>query len=92
MVVRMDKRKIVTLYMVCIVFLSVVATHAYGCEEEDYEKEDNNCDDLGKFVKTSSSLSFFDRLLDKYPLLDNIIELILELIYNWLSNYNLNLG
>lgn len=97
MVVRMDQKKVLIACISAFVIIAISCNTTIACEndEENKEPNDNNCNkklNLGNdysFIGLISSGNLFDRLCERYPLLDTIIQLILELIYNWFSNYNL---
>jgi hypothetical protein len=82
----------------CIGFIATPIILA--CEEQedtnnkewkDQENKDIKNYEKGGYKTCSTSLSqsssFIDALLDHYPLLNQIIEMIIELLYNWLSDF-----
>ena len=53
-----------------------------ACEESENsdEKEDTKNESF-------NSLTFFDKLIERYPLLDQIIQMLLDLLFNWLTSF-----
>ena len=67
----------------CIAAMSSPIIQA--CEEQESETEDvdNSNDSCSYYLPQSDTI--LDRLLERYPLLNQIIEMIINLIFNWLS-------
>ena len=87
----MFRKKIVKISVCCICTLLLPITSLIACEEEQPEEESNDCDQPDT-NESSESSSFLDVLFERYPLLDKIIQLLLEFIYTWLANINFSLG
>jgi hypothetical protein len=82
-------------YLLCVVLIAAPLLHA--CEEHEqydecnyyktpYKDINKTADSSNTSVFSSASMSFLDVLLERYPLLNQIIEMILTLLYNWLSS------
>jgi len=72
--------------IICVVVLLSPAMNA--CEDQDViQKDTSDCfHEQSSTENLTSSVSLFDYLLERYPLLNEIIDMILQLLYNWLSN------
>jgi hypothetical protein len=87
----MGYKKMIASVLACLLFSVVLAAPLYqACEEQEEEndevKDDYSEDESGS-CDPSEPVSILDVLLERYPLLDQIIEMILDLFYRWLSNY-----
>jgi hypothetical protein len=94
----MDTKKIICILIISIFFFTLIGHATFACEtEEQKKKETENKQETKKCVnkeqstqKVDVSFSFFDTLLDRYPLLGKIIELLIQFLYNWLSDMTLS--
>ena len=88
----MFRKKIVKISVCCICTLLLPITSAIACEEEQPEPEESNDYDQPENNESSETSSFLDVLFERYPLLDKIIQLLLDFLYTWLANINFSLG
>ena len=90
----MFRKKIVKISVCCICTLLLPISTVIACEpeEEQPEPEESNDCDQPETNESSESSSFLDVLFERYPLLDKIIQLLLEFVYTWLANINFSLG
>lgn len=90
----MLRKKIVKISVCCICTLLLSTTTILACEpeEENPEPEESNECEQPDTNESSESSSFLDVLFERYPLLDKIIQLLLEFVYTWLANINFSLG
>jgi len=91
-------RKNVFCYIIfCICIIAILGNSLKACETEEIKeyKEKKNCEvkecDDGSDSSGSSS-NILDILFDRYPLLDKIFKILIELLYNWLAGMNISLG
>ena len=85
----MDIKKILVyaiVYILCITVLAASIIQACEEQEENEICDSMREDDISDTKDLSQSTGLFDTLLERYPLLNQIIEMILDLLYNWLSN------
>jgi hypothetical protein len=75
-----------TIIVVCS-FLLTCAPLYPACEDQEIYGKDLsfNANNFAMDDKTNGSSGLFDYILDRYPLLNEIIQMILNLLYNWLS-------
>ena len=88
-------KKKLTVSVCCISTMLLVAPIAIACEpeEETPKKEEiKECDESSEVEESASVSSLLDLILDRYPLLNRIIQLLLEFMYTWLSSANFSLG
>ena len=88
----MFRKKMMKISVCCICTLLLPITSVIACEEEQPEQEESNDCDQPDTNESSESSSFLDVLFERYPLLDKIIQLLLEFVYTWLANINFSLG
>lgn len=83
-----------TISVVCISTILLLGSICYACEpeEENNETMKKSSSSSEETDQKESEKSFFDVLLDRYPLLDKIIQMLLNFIYSWLGNINVSLG
>lgn len=86
----MGYKKIITYWVACtLVFLVFAAPIFQACEEqeEDSEVDQESSEGSSSSCEPSEPMSILDALIERYPVLDQIIEMILNLLYQWLSSY-----
>lgn len=85
-----------TISVVCINTLLLTSGLSCGCESEEIEQKKETVKKTSYSSQESdqqeSQQSFFDLLLDRYPVLDKIIQMLLGFIYSWLGNINVSIG
>lgn len=88
-------KKKIPLSVCCVSTLLIVAPITIACEPEEEipkKEEIKECDESSEGEESESVSSLLDTILDRYPLLNRIIQLLLEFMYTWLSSVNFSLG
>lgn len=80
--------------LVCVTtILLLVSGLVSACEPEETDPEESEESSQPESSEESDSpMNLFEMILDRYPLLDKIIQMLLDFIYLWLGNINFNLG
>jgi len=94
----MNSKKSITYVMLVIVITGIIfGPLIQGCEESESKNVEDKKDTVIKeSVKKSSlfsdgfsvSSSFVDKIFERFPLLDQIIQMLLDLLFNWLSGFD----
>jgi len=82
----MDYKKMIAYLIVCMFCIVLLAAPIFQACEEEEAKEDGESSE-GSSTDPSEPVNILDVLLERYPLLNQIIEMILDLFYRWLSSY-----
>lgn len=90
----MFRKKIVkiSVCIICTLLLPISSVIACEPEEEQPKPEESNECEQPETNESSGTTSFLDVIFERYPLLDKIIQLLLEFVYTWLANINFSLG
>ena len=94
----MNIKKIITYAMLVIVITGIMFSPLIqACEEtESKNEEDKKNTEIKESVKKSSlftdglsvSSSFVDKIFERFPILDQIIQMLLDLMLNWLTGFD----
>jgi len=86
----MNSKKIITYAMLVIVITGIIfGPLTQACEEDEPETvEDKKNTDIKESAKLSVSSSILDKIFERYPVLDQIIQMLLDLLFNWLNGFN----
>ena len=92
MVVRM-KRKILMVSVIIAILMGSMGTNCLGCEpdepKDDPKEETDSVDEW--FVVFSSAMSFLDKAMERFPILEKIFVIILQFIYSKLGALDLSI-
>lgn len=92
-------KKTICYSVICMCIIAILSSSIQACEpkEIDYEKDKNKEEIKESYQNPKSDVSnkglsnnFFEMFLDRYPLFDQIIQLLLEYLYSWLSNMRMS--
>ena len=79
--------------LVAIIVGLILSSSTIGCEnKEDYKeekevkKQSTECDNQDE----TDSFSFFEKLIERYPILEQIINLLLNLLHEFLSDLDIS--
>ena len=92
MVVRM-KRKILIASLIVAILMGLVGSNCLGCEPDepkDNPKEETDSVDEW-FIVFSSAMSFLDKAMERFPILEKIFQIILQFIYSKLGALDLSI-
>ena len=87
----MDREKIFIASLCAMLLLLIQANSIIACEnEEDEAVDENNGEECSNSINTFFGTgTLLDKLIERYPILDTIIQMILEMIHNFLLRINL---
>jgi len=89
----MDKKKIFLASLCAILIVIVQVNNIIACENEDEKENTSSENQYPSSSITITSLlnagTLLDKLIERYPILDTIIQMILEMIQNFLSRINI---
>lgn len=88
MVVRM-KRKILMVSVIIVTLMGSMGTNCLGCEPDEPKEETDSVDEW--FVVFSSAMTFLDKAMERFPILEKIFVIILQFIYSKLGALDLSI-
>ena len=84
---RNKMKRWIRVLVACCIAICLMPTLSACDEQEEFDQDlSEQADEQTQEENTSSSSNLFDYILERYPLLNDIIEMILDLLYNWILN------